>query len=1161
MRRIVAAVFAAFIACTSLPASAQSDSGEITIAVTDAQTKQAVGLARVLLDGAVITSELTGTNGKVTFTDVPDGIYRCRVIKRGYRSLTSESFEVLDGRLVTVSMALEGDTGNLKVIGTVQVKASVAISSTSIDQNSAQRRLSDDLAGALNKLSGVSVTTSSDDSDATQTVSLEGHDASQTQLTLDGIPLNAPGSAGNLNSFATDLFQGASVHTGATLGGLGGSVNFSTLQPTLSWMSQASLSAGSYGKYNYSLAETGSLGKLGLAVQTVDRETPSLADNLFYLDGSGLDYSHDGNSETSGNLIKARYEFGDSNSITGTFLNSTRDTSIICLREGAPPALPCGYGPNNSSESSTQLYALTDNALVGATELQASVYSTTQKSFLDQLERYVDISTGDFPIPDNQPNAFDTLMSTKGFSINATLPAQQRHTISIQAYGSTSENLTTPLIEESAPYYFGGFNTSYDAISVSDTIHSSDKLTLADSVGISTATGSGGVTALGSLAATWKPTTVDTYNASYSLGGVAATMGRSQILSDPASLRFTCAGTPAQDTAFGSAPGDNPGPSSSISYRAGYTRTFKGGNVSLQLYRQIQSGVLLPIDVNGTILEQQGLLPIDYLQQVQQLFNSAAGCNVKDAQLAASQLYFSTPISGIRRVYQGAELTGYATAGDLVIQPFYNLIQTTAISNSPYLDNPYSIVLSGYQLPNQPLQRGGIVLDYKAPHSMFEWLADAQYTGRNNPNNLPAYTTFDAGVTANLNFGTLTLAASNITNTYAGIFSSPKNAVPYTTLAGYVIPTIARPLQPSQISVTYTARFGPGATNSQSSSAYNPARSRSGGRGGFGAFGGGFGGEGGPPPGGPPAGGPNGNGGGSGQRPFFAPLPTSPPADPLAVAADPSRCNADDSAKAKALSDELKAYVARIEAAKSAAGYPATMAAPAIADASVTYHGLGSTYALTIVPKGTTRLRALAGCFALHIARADDVTQRKLYAPQTTLFFAPQLSFMPAVGLYFVARQQQAGQESFRVYKLPTTPPKTPFEVRAGDSCTGDAKNLASQALNELNAYFVLHGKAPTWTITPHTASGGTWYELSPSDPTVFGAILQCGRVAATTADELKQKGFDGRNVPEMNYTPSLGLYFVRPTRPPGANGNRGNGSNGANGGPNAGGAPPPPPE
>ncbi|MEO7203281.1 MAG: hypothetical protein ABI431_10060, partial [Candidatus Tumulicola sp.] len=90
MRRIIAAAFAACLAFTSLPAAAQSDSGQISIVVTDAQTKQPVGLARVLLDGAVITSELTGKNGKVIFTDVPDGIYRARIVKRGYHSLTSE---------------------------------------------------------------------------------------------------------------------------------------------------------------------------------------------------------------------------------------------------------------------------------------------------------------------------------------------------------------------------------------------------------------------------------------------------------------------------------------------------------------------------------------------------------------------------------------------------------------------------------------------------------------------------------------------------------------------------------------------------------------------------------------------------------------------------------------------------------------------------------------------------------------------------------------------------------------------------------------------------------------------------------------------------------------------------------------------------------------
>src|SRR5262249_43335752 len=157
---------------------------------------------------------------------------------------------------------------------------------STINQDSAQRKLSDDLADALNKLSGVSVTTSGDDSDSAQTISLEGHDPSQTQLTLDGIPLNAPGVAGDLRSFSTDLFQGASVRTGPQLGGLGGGVNFSTLQPTLSWMSALQIGMGNNGKANYSLAETGSFDKLGLAVQTTYRSNPSLVDGERFLDAS-----------------------------------------------------------------------------------------------------------------------------------------------------------------------------------------------------------------------------------------------------------------------------------------------------------------------------------------------------------------------------------------------------------------------------------------------------------------------------------------------------------------------------------------------------------------------------------------------------------------------------------------------------------------------------------------------------------------------------------------------------------------------------------------------------------------------------------------------------------------------------------------------------------
>ncbi|MGA8576743.1 MAG: hypothetical protein WB609_13785, partial [Candidatus Cybelea sp.] len=261
--------------------------------------------------------------------------------------------------------------------------------------------------------------------------------------------------------------------------------------------------------------------------------------------------------------------------------------------------------------------------------------------------------------------------------------------------------------------------------------------------------------------------------------------------------------------------------------------------------------------------------------------------------------------------------------------------------------------------------------------------------------------------------------------------------------------------------------------------------------------------------------------------------PQTPPADPFVVGANAATCSSENVGKARQLATELKAYVAQIEAARTAAGYPATMAGPALTDATITYHGLGTTYALAITPKGTGVLRALAGCLALHIARSDDVTQRKLYASSSPLFFVPQLNFMPAVGLYFVARQAQAGQEMFRVYKLPASAPPTPFEVRVSTSCTSQVKNLATQALGELKNHFAGGAATPSWTIIAHTAKSGAWYELDPGDATVIPALLVCGRVSATTTEELAQRGFDGKIVPELNYTPSLGLYLIRPAPRP----------------------------
>ena len=120
--------------------------------------------------------------------------------------------------------------------------------------------------------------------------------------------------------------------------------------------------------------------------------------------------------------------------------------------------------------------------------------------------------------------------------------------------------------------------------------------------------------------------------------------------------------------------------------------------------------------------------------------------------------------------------------------------------------------------------------------------------------------------------------------------------------------------------MTYSVKFGQG-TVSQTATAFH-ARGPGGGGGLFG--GGGQGGAGSAGGSGRP-----GSGQGGGFRSLFSPLPQSPPADPFAVGANPQTCTAENVGKARQLSAELKAYQAQIEAARTAAGYPATMPAPA----------------------------------------------------------------------------------------------------------------------------------------------------------------------------------------------------------------------------------------
>ncbi len=93
------------------------------------------------------------------------------------------------------------------------------------------------------------------------------------------------------------------------------------------------------------------------------------------------------------------------------------------------------------------------------------------------------------------------------------------------------------------------------------------------------------------------------------------------------------------------------------------------------------------------------------------------------------------------------------------------------------------------------------------PHSPFEWLADAQFTSSNNWENLPAYTTYSAGLIVNMKRGSLRLFESNIFGSQTGIFTTYEGVDPMPLQGGGSFAFATTPLPPRAFSVEYDVHW------------------------------------------------------------------------------------------------------------------------------------------------------------------------------------------------------------------------------------------------------------------------------------------------------------------------------------------------------------------
>lgn len=861
-----------------LPAGAQSSSetGVITITVVEAATKNPLLDARVTLFGATTASALTTRSGIVKYTDVPSGLYRVRVTKAGFQGSTSTQFEVLGNKEVDVDVNLgpskginvpaptstAGDASGPKIIG--RVSAKVTINTRDVDENSSIRKISDSLTEALGKIAGVDVTQDSNDPNAPQTISLRGKDESQTAVTLDGIPISAPGAATNLRAINTDLFSGAGANFSPQAGALGGSLNFRTLQPTQTWVSRLSASYGTFDRFNYQLGETGSIGKLGIAALHTYRGGNNPLTFETYRDQSGLTYPHAGESTNAGNLAKLRYSLNDRTTLNLTAIQNDQGTSVLCTQDVT--LLPCGIGPGNTSDGKFQFMYGSVQSLIGETSMSITGYASANSQYTNDALRYVN---GGF-----NPFVSTTKSNSRGVAFASTL-TKGKHTFTLS--GSTYASITSfqPVVNGSRFVVASQSNTASQSYQIADSFKVNDRLTLGANASAASTSGSGS-SFIGGVSAQWRPQSADSFKASVSVGSSQPANGLLRTFSDPAGARFNC----FAGTANVSGPGDQPGHQSAVNYDVAWSHQWRTGSFTINTYRQTQTGQLVNAQINAASL---GLSAGDpYIAALQGYYASPFVCGT-NAVLSPSGVYVSEAIGGTTRVYQGFDVSGRIGLGPhIVVLPSYSTTSAVVAAADARLAGLSSTTIVGAQIPGRPVHRGNLTIDANLPRSGFELLANASFTGANNAQHLDPYVLVNAGISHQAGIGRLTFFASNLFNTESGALSSMAFAQPIATSGGGQLLVAANPNQPRAFNLTYSfntgAVRGAGAARNAVAAGSNAQQQR--GRG-LGAF---------------------------------TPYPPPTGADPLGVATARDSCKPEDATVAAIALDQLKAAAAAFKA-------------------------------------------------------------------------------------------------------------------------------------------------------------------------------------------------------------------------------------------------------
>lgn len=1056
-----------------------TEPGTLRVIVRDAKSSAPVPLATVEIYGPRSLRAATGLDGVVPFDGATAGDYEVVVRRDGYEEQVLKHVLVPpDG--AELDVALQPSPRRpprwLRQIGTVKAKSRSQASASNVTQDTPESLLASTPVNAAATLPDVSV----QHTPSGETVSVFGHPAVQTTVTVDGVPVSTFGTPSNVQPFSLDLFQSVQIDRRSAFGSPGGNVDFTTRNPALDWIGTLDAVAGSFRNDGQSVTASGTSGRLGVSFTAARRDESQLLNRLTFLDTSGLNYRHDAMVQTTGDALKLRYPFSQDHIAYMSFVSLASSAPLVCVQFTG--VVPCGYGPHNFENSALSSFQIKDTMASGRLEGSATFFRNASKIDVDQSGRFV----YGIAAPANSSARSDSSGAIvdgqyqvgKGYpiSFHATVDAQ-RTAVAGTAFGRTVPPASNTVM--------------YRDASISGSLLDRRRFSSTLALGFQQQGRQGSRTA--GLAVKYRPTSVDSFTFDVRTGFLAAPPVTFRGVADPSTLQVNCAANEA--TGFGPSSGSSD--SSSTTTSINWEHIGSRVSTSVTLRHEVDYNGLVTAFVRGDALDTALITP-DYLNAVSKAFAATCG---RPSAVSAENLYLNVTSSVPRVRYEGGEVAVHAIVSrNITADLTYGLVYARAFGNEGALFGGGSTVVSGLQLPNVPIATANLGVAAKIGRSESRFLANLRHVAGNNANNLPAYTTVDVGVDKPLSHGAhLTVSALNVTGAYVGVFATSANAVALPTGHGSFA-TVSTPLPPRSLNVSLRLPFGLGAGLEDVPDL----------------------------------------GAGPGTYGYrLYPYNRATPSDAFAIDRRSGRCGPEAVSGATHELAVIDDYTRRVEARRSAGGaYPAAFPTEEHDGLVLTYRRTAYAYAVLVsadvrlsFSQRLPILRPLAGCARFYSGTLPETRERDLYIPayDEQQEIMPLAEFSPLIGFY-VPPSRLENVRLFPAYaEPPRSPPEDPFAIASSPDCAPSARPGAQAFIALVRPYITAlyagaEQKPPAgFTITDHR-EGKRWLSISSADMDVK-LLAGCIRISALDAPTLEKMGLGGTPSPTLNFSPALGFY------------------------------------